>query len=237
MDQLLTEIDASTNVAHTLDLLRREAFSLGVRRFSYHFTEAHHSQTGSDVDVVAHGFEPEWIELYDLHSFRKHDPIPDFVMESGRTMSWREILDQLNLDDAGRRYVEAMQVHHLEHGISIPLFGPAGLDAYSCYSWPMDLNEVGGVVIRRLESVAQFAHRHISTLMLRDRKPSVTLSAREREVLHWVVQGKSQTDIGTIIGVSPATIDTYVRRIFQKLDTTNRVTAGVKALSLGLVRL
>ncbi|HBQ92986.1 MAG TPA: hypothetical protein DD795_09625, partial [Erythrobacter sp.] len=44
-------------------------------------------------------------------------------------------------------------------------------------------------------------------------------------------------DIGTILDISPETVRTYTRRIFDKLDTNDRVTATVRALKLGLVEL
>ncbi|HCI62629.1 MAG TPA: LuxR family transcriptional regulator, partial [Erythrobacter sp.] len=60
---------------------------------------------------------------------------------------------------------------------------------------------------------------------------------REREVLEWMGRGKSSVDIGTILDISPETVRTYTRRIFDKLDTNDRVTATVRALKLGLVEL
>ena len=68
-------------------------------------------------------------------------------------------------------------------------------------------------------------------------RASVSLSEREREVLEWMGRGKSSVDIGTILDISPETVRTYTRRIFDKLDTNDRVTATVRALKLGLVEL
>ena len=43
------------------------------------------------------------------------------------------------------------------------------------------------------------------------------LSAREREVLVLVVQGRTSKEIAGIVGVKPSTIDTYRSRIMAKL--------------------
>jgi LuxR family transcriptional regulator/LuxR family quorum-sensing system transcriptional regulator CciR len=61
------------------------------------------------------------------------------------------------------------------------------------------------------------------------------LSAREREVLRWVALGKSNGDIAEILGISPHTVDTLVRRLFQKLGVSNRVSAALRAVGAGLV--
>jgi LuxR family transcriptional regulator/LuxR family quorum-sensing system transcriptional regulator CciR len=37
------------------------------------------------------------------------------------------------------------------------------------------------------------------------------------------------------LNISANTVDTYVRRCFDKLDVRDRVTAGLRGLALGLV--
>lgn len=65
------------------------------------------------------------------------------------------------------------------------------------------------------------------------RKP--VLSPREKEVLHWVAKGKSNSVIADILGVSESTVDTFLRRIYSKLNATNRITAVVRAIRLGII--
>lgn len=58
------------------------------------------------------------------------------------------------------------------------------------------------------------------------------LTPREAEVLLWVSQGKTNPEIGLILGISPITVRTHVERIFQKLGVPNRTTAAIRALEL-----
>jgi DNA-binding CsgD family transcriptional regulator len=51
------------------------------------------------------------------------------------------------------------------------------------------------------------------------------LSTREREVLHWLSEGKTNADIAQILGVSLATVKTHVGRIFEKLHVETRTAA------------
>jgi transcriptional regulator EpsA len=51
------------------------------------------------------------------------------------------------------------------------------------------------------------------------------LSGREREVLHWVSQGKSNKKIGAILGISHNTVKNHLKRIFNKLGVTSRSQA------------
>ncbi len=51
------------------------------------------------------------------------------------------------------------------------------------------------------------------------------LSDREHEVLNWVSQGKSNEEIGTILGISRNTVKNHLKRIFAKMGVTARSQA------------
>jgi DNA-binding CsgD family transcriptional regulator len=56
------------------------------------------------------------------------------------------------------------------------------------------------------------------------------LSRREAEVLGCVAQGKTNPEIGALLHLSPRTVQTYLERIFQKLDVDSRSAAVGTAL-------
>ena len=57
------------------------------------------------------------------------------------------------------------------------------------------------------------------------------LTAREAEVLYWVVKGKINRDIGDILGSSPATVKKHLERIFAKLCVETRTSAAAMAIN------
>ena len=59
---------------------------------------------------------------------------------------------------------------------------------------------------------------------------SPELTPREAEVLFWISQGKSNHDIGVILGAKTGTICKHVEHIFGKLNVENRTAAAVMAL-------
>jgi DNA-binding CsgD family transcriptional regulator len=59
---------------------------------------------------------------------------------------------------------------------------------------------------------------------------SLKLTPREAEVLFWIAQGKSNHDIGIILGAKTGTICKHVEHIFGKLNVENRTAAAVVAL-------
>ncbi len=58
------------------------------------------------------------------------------------------------------------------------------------------------------------------------------LTPREAEVLLWIAQGKSNADIGTILGCAENTVKVHSARIFEKLGFENRNAATVRALEV-----
>ena len=59
---------------------------------------------------------------------------------------------------------------------------------------------------------------------------SLELTPREAEVLFWISQGKSNHDIGVILGAKTGTICKHVGHILSKLNVENRTCAAVVAL-------
>ncbi len=57
------------------------------------------------------------------------------------------------------------------------------------------------------------------------------LTAREAEVLYWVVKGKINRDIADIVGASPATVKKHLERILPKLGVETRTAAAAMAIN------
>jgi LuxR family transcriptional regulator, maltose regulon positive regulatory protein len=62
-----------------------------------------------------------------------------------------------------------------------------------------------------------------------------SLSTREGEILNWIAQGRSNKEIARILSITPETVKTHVKHIFNKLDVEKRAQAVSRAQSLGLV--
>jgi DNA-binding CsgD family transcriptional regulator len=59
---------------------------------------------------------------------------------------------------------------------------------------------------------------------------SPKLTPREAEVLFWISQGKSNYEIGVILGAKTGTICKHVGHVLSKLNVENRTAAAVVAL-------
>jgi DNA-binding NarL/FixJ family response regulator len=61
-------------------------------------------------------------------------------------------------------------------------------------------------------------------------KRELAITTRESEVLVWIARGKSNRDIGTILGLSPRTVNKHLEQIYAKLGVENRTSAAAVAV-------
>jgi len=66
---------------------------------------------------------------------------------------------------------------------------------------------------------------------------SLALSAREKEVLEWLQQGKSSWDVSVILSISERTVNFHVQNVLRKLGVVNRAQAVAVAIRLSLIEL
>lgn len=64
----------------------------------------------------------------------------------------------------------------------------------------------------------------------------LALTQREAEVLTWIAHGKSNRDIGEILGISPRTVNKHLEQIFVKLGVENRASAAAQATKILALR-
>ncbi|MCY7316767.1 MAG: DNA-binding response regulator [Rubrivivax sp.] len=55
------------------------------------------------------------------------------------------------------------------------------------------------------------------------------LTPRETEVLSWVAKGKTNRDVGDILGLSPRTVNKHLEHVFEKLGVETRAAAAALA--------
>ena len=61
----------------------------------------------------------------------------------------------------------------------------------------------------------------------------VALSGREREVVRLVVDGASNDEIGARLGISSRTVESHLRRLFERLRVASRTELAARALREG----
>jgi DNA-binding NarL/FixJ family response regulator len=68
-------------------------------------------------------------------------------------------------------------------------------------------------------------------------KNTCGLSDREMEILHYVVRGASNREIGTALFISEKTVKNHLSSIYRKLAVEDRTQAALKAVKLKFIQL
>ena len=66
-------------------------------------------------------------------------------------------------------------------------------------------------------------------------KSGVSLTSRQIDVLRLLCEGRSNKEIGRMLGVSQKTVKVHVTAIFRALNVVNRTQAAAKADKAGLI--
>jgi DNA-binding NarL/FixJ family response regulator len=106
-------------------------------------------------------------------------------------------------------------------------------------SEPEELGSLVDAALKGGRHVVPALHRALSgagRLRTTTDRESDVLSAREREVLALLAEGRNNRQISAELSITLATVKSHLVRIYAKLDASNRNEALGRAVALGLLR-
>ena len=228
---ILDAIGVAPNRRILWNLLLDFFASREIERISIHFRHR-----GEAATIRTVGFPTDWVCHYIEDDLAKVDPIPELAARMSEPFFWSEVGDLTDIDEAGQAYLKELEDADLGDGLAFCVFGPGGDQAY------IGLGFGKGPVLRdrhaifAYQIVAQAGFLRYCALIEERPAPQKALSPREIEVLRWIARGKSNSVIAQIMRISPHTVDTLVRRIYDKLGVSDRTTAAVQGLGSGLLQ-
>lgn len=180
------------------------------------------------------GFPRSWEQRYREH-FRMVDPLPDFAMRQDRVFRWSDILAQADLALEERSYIQLMARYSRLDGVGVGCFGPQARCGFMAAGRPVSDDALRYTNLLRVQTIGQMSFLRYTELVRPFDTDAPGLSRREMDVMRWLATGKSNSVIAEILGIRKSSVDVYVRRIFAKLAVSDRTTASVRALALGLI--
>lgn len=239
-ETLLTFLEQSAN-ADNVDALC-EAFvafveRYGVEAFGYQVLPSPFDASDSTFAFEYNTFPESMKQAYLEERLFEHDPVTTRAAMALHPQFWFEVEQTSPGTRFSQRLFDLVREVGFADGFTIPVFGPYGLAAFvACgrFSGPFEFTPIQ---LRILQLASQELYNRTVVIRDEDAPPPPHLSEREVEVLQWLARGKSNAVIAAILGVSPHTVDTIMRRAFVKLDASNRIAAVLKALRSGLITL
>ncbi len=167
---------------------------------------------------------------------RKKNPIPHHGVGTNRPFTWESVLHAGKVTAEQKKIMNEAKEARLLDGIAIPICGHYGELAGMGLA-----SSAGGIrpeknLLSKIGALVLHFHLVYTELEKKARSAGeVQLTEREKEILLWASQGKSDSVIADIIGVSHSTIRFHMNNIFKKLNANERTLATVKAIRKGLI--
>jgi LuxR family transcriptional activator of conjugal transfer of Ti plasmids len=146
-------------------------------------------------------------------------------------------------DDPGLVFQDPLRRYGIDMGIdcgwAVPVHDASGRVTVMNFTGSRDFTQFKLTIESHratLHATAIYLHAHVCKVKnLRNSAPEFELTPRERQCLEWAAQGKSRSDIGLIIGLSPRTVKFHLENAQRKLNVARTTQAVLRAAALGLI--
>lgn len=209
----------------------------GFRATVYACPPPHRKPTHPETIIRYTGISTENFQKFAMTGLIKQGHITtENSLLKGTAFRWTEIADFTDSAKAFQNLKQDANSLDVDEGWIFPLFGPQSRNGLASFGRPKYEQVMDRKAGLRFHVFAQMAHLRFCQLTPNLYGIDKSLSKREMQIIAWAATGKSNSEIGTILGLSESSIDSYMRRAFTKLDVHDRTSASVKAISMDLVR-
>lgn len=233
----LDQVLRSTSIEQIWALHVHRMAEFGFDRLLYAFTRFKPSNAlGNPDDALILTNQPAaYVDEYVGGGLYKLAPMVRWAADHVGAQSWKLIAErsaggnltpgELKVADLNRRYnvVAGYSIGFRE--VSIRSKGGIGLCARPGLTQD-DVEEIWAEHGREITVINNVMHLRISSLPFVSGK---TLTARQREALEWVGDGKTTQDIATIMGLTPATVEKHLRLARETLEVDTTAQAVLMA--------
>ena len=222
---------SAQNIGALLRLGKQSVKGLGFSRMTYHQLPPIGNYLGSGLQRYFAYNIPEIVRSnYDAMYNKKTDPLIRYVLETGNAIWLSDALKLKHFIDIGHDEVIEKTIKALGDGLAIPLYGPKLNPGYAFVA--MNPESGGKSNLNKWIAACSASVFHTRYCMLKNKvAKTINLTVREMEVLELVVMGKTNPEIATILDISKFTVNSYMKNMFLKFGTTDRVSTVVAALT------
>jgi LuxR family transcriptional regulator len=235
LDYLERATDA-TSIEEVWSLHSRAMAAYGFDRLLYGFTRFRTAKSLGDRDdfLILSNHDPSFVESFIDGGYYFHAPMVRWSAENVGACSWSWMhLNAGHLTEDEKKVMAFNRQHGILAGYSISFRdssirdkGAIGLAARPGMT-QAEVDHIWALHGREILQMNNVAHLKITSLPYSGYKR--VLTARQREALEWVGDGKTTQDIATIMGLTAATVEKHLRLAREALDAETTAQAVVKA--------
>lgn len=236
-EEFITRTNAAATPEEVFLIYQATLQALGFDRVIYSLITDHPSLGRKAGHGLKRNYPEDWMAHYAANGYERKDPVPKFAFKTARAFTWDWLVEHGALTPEERCVMHEADEAGLRDGVGIPLYGPNGEIAGIGLA-----NATGGIspdknMLGLLKAMAWQFHTAYSERCLDAGAglDEIRLSAREREILLWAAEGKSDQMIADMLHISYPTVRFHLSNIYRKLGANERIFAVVKAVRRGLI--
>jgi len=174
-------------------------------------------------------YSDEWMTHYINERYNQIDPTLSLALGSSMPFRWSEKVDAGKLTSKQQQLFHDAADEGIKFGFTVPIHNR--LVHSASVSIVGDREDVSQDAYNSVHLMSVYLHEAALRIMNSGKtKKTTKLTSRERECLKWVAMGKSDWEIGEILGISKNTVHFHVENAKDKFDTFSRVQAVTEAL-------
>jgi LuxR family transcriptional regulator, quorum-sensing system regulator BjaR1 len=173
-----------------------------------------------------------WTARYLARGYAQHDPTVHTLFETRKPFTWREAADRHPSEEGERLLSEVAEFTGASEALVVPIHDQRGETAAVILSGSgLDVDPAVRPILH-LASV-YFSSVGRDLVDAPDRTRDCPLTERQLECLKWVMDGKSDWEIGEILSISERTAHNHVEAAKRLLEVGTRTQAVVQAWRRG----
>jgi DNA-binding CsgD family transcriptional regulator len=183
-------------------------------------------------------YDDAWVKRYVEQDYFRIDPVVIAGSKGFLPIDWMTV--EHHTKEARRFFAEAERFGVGRHGFTLPIRGPAGeraLFSISAHATDEHWHRWRFTYLKDFRLLADYFHDHAMRLAgLRSNEVLRPLSAREKQCLEGLLQGKAPGQMAVSFDLSTSAVHAYLRTAKRKLNCSTLEQAIAKAIQLDLIR-
>jgi len=197
-----------------------------------HFAMVQHVDFGqaTSAGFRLHNYPDSWVRWFDDHGLGVTDPVHRASHTTLTGFRWSAIPTMIPLSVRDRHVLHEASAHGLNSGYTVPAHVP-GETLGSCTFAAAANDSIEEDLLPVAQLVGQFAFEAGRRVIgQRACAQSLKLTPRQLECIMYVGRGKTDAEIGQILGLSAGTVVEHLRNARERYNAASRAVLPVRAL-------
>lgn len=211
--------------------------AFGVRHFVH--VQALDANRRASGALMAGPSNAEWRRLYFEKGWARHDDLMKSGLRRLGPITWRAFEAEQGVRSGQREIFSHASEFGFADGYFLPIHQLDGSVACVSLFAETELPRCGpgALVLHMLSLYYSFAVRRCLGEGCAPIARAATLTPRQRECLQWVRAGKTDWEIGQIVGISEHTVIEHLDQARRRLGVRTRTQAVIEAVSRGIIHI